>query len=88
MHAPTVGLFIAGAAFWLQSQISDVLLNPISSLRWTITPEETGESLGSALWLFAFLVWMRSVLPVEPRPLQPANGDREIGGDRWRVEAE
>jgi hypothetical protein len=63
-------LFIAGAAFWLQSQVSDVLLNPVNGLRWTITPEETGESLGSALWLFSFLVWMRSVLPVEPRPLR------------------
>jgi hypothetical protein len=70
-------LFIAGAAFWLQSQVSDVLLNPVNGLRWTITPEETGESLGSALWLFAFLVWMRSVLPVEPRPLQADPAQRQ-----------
>jgi hypothetical protein len=56
-------LFIAGAAFWLFSQMSDVLLNPIDAFRWTITPEETAESLGSALWLFSFLIWLRSVLP-------------------------
>jgi len=55
-------LFIAGAAFWLESQISDLLLNPIDAFRWTITSEETSESIGSALWAFAFVVWLRSVL--------------------------
>jgi hypothetical protein len=57
-------LFIAGAVAWLFSQMSDVLLNPIDAFRWTITPEETAESLGSAFWLFSFLLWLRSVLPI------------------------
>ena len=30
------------------------------SLRWTITPEEVGEAIGSTLWLFSLLTWLRS----------------------------
>ena len=51
-------LFIAGAVLWAYSQASDVLLN--ASLRWTITPEELGETIGSTLWLFSLLTWLRS----------------------------
>jgi hypothetical protein len=53
-------LFIAGAAAWGLSQASDLLLNPV--LRWTITPEELGEMLGSSLWLFSMLTWLRASL--------------------------
>jgi hypothetical protein len=67
-------LFIAGAAAWAFSQFSDVLLNPIDGLRWTITPEETSESLGSALWVFSFLIYLRSVLPLGFIPPEPAAG--------------
>jgi hypothetical protein len=57
-------LFIAGALVWALSQASDVLLDPVESLAWTTVPEETCETVGSALWLFSLLVWVRSVLPV------------------------
>ena len=67
-------LFVAGAVAWLYSQTSDVLLNPIDAFRWTITPEETGESLGSALWLFSFVIWLRSVLPIGFMPPEPSAG--------------
>lgn len=67
-------LFIAGAAAWAFSQFSDVLLNPIDALRWTITPEETSESLGSAFWVFSFLIYLRSVLPLGFTPPEPSAG--------------
>lgn len=51
-------LFIGGAAFWACSQVSDILLNP--TFRWTITPEELGETIGSGLWMFALLLWLRA----------------------------
>jgi hypothetical protein len=57
-------LFIAGAAIWAYSQASDILLNP--SFRWTITPEELGESIGSTCWVFALLVWLRAQLERAP----------------------
>src|SRR5206468_11464759 len=57
-------LFIAGAAIWAYSQASDILLNP--SFRWTITPEEVGESAGSTCWVFALLVWLRMRLDQAP----------------------
>jgi hypothetical protein len=45
-------LLVAGATFWIASQVSDLLLDGIDSLSWTTTPEETAESAGSVLWLF------------------------------------
>lgn len=57
-------LFIAGAVLWAYSQASDILLNP--TLRWTITPEEVGETTGSTLWVFALLVWLRARLQRPP----------------------
>jgi len=76
-------LFITGAAIWAYSQASDILLNP--SFRWTITPEEVGETAGSACWVFALLVWLRVRLERPPEQelealealedeLVPANG--------------
>jgi hypothetical protein len=52
-------LWIAGAAIWAYSQTSDILLNPIDSFRWTITPEEVAETTGSALWMFSLVIWLR-----------------------------
>jgi hypothetical protein len=58
-------LFLGGAVFWALTQASDLILNPVA--RWTIVPEETGEMIGSTLWLFALLWWLRHVLtPVPP----------------------
>jgi hypothetical protein len=75
-------LFITGAIFWFLSQASDVFLNPIESLRWTITPEELGETIGSAFWMFALLTWLRARLeapaPVDVEALEDlasANGN-------------
>jgi hypothetical protein len=65
-------LLIVGAVLWFLSQASDVLLDPIESLSWTTTPEETVEATGSGLWLFSVLVWLRSKLPGElilPEPV-------------------
>jgi hypothetical protein len=56
-------LFVAGALVWALSQASDVLLDPVKSLGWTTVPEETAETVGSSLWLFSVLVWLRSMLP-------------------------
>ena len=53
-------LLIAGAAVWLVSQTSDVLLNPIQ--RWAIVPEEALEMVGSSLWLVATAVLVRRLL--------------------------
>jgi hypothetical protein len=60
-------LFIAGAVAWAYSQASDVLLDPIESFSWTTTPEETAETTGSMLWLFALLVWLRDCLNLSPK---------------------
>jgi hypothetical protein len=57
-------LLITGAAIWAYSQASDILLNP--SFRWTITPEEVGETVGSTCWVFALLVWLRMRLERPP----------------------
>lgn len=73
-------LFIAGAAVWAYSQVSDILLNP--TFRWTITPEEVGETMGSTFWAFALLLWLRSRLERPPKAdlelleehLAPSNG--------------
>jgi hypothetical protein len=65
-------LFVAGAAAWAFSQFSDVVLNPMDAFRWTITPEETSESLGSAFWVFSFLIYLRSVLPIGFVPPEPS----------------
>ncbi len=53
-------LLIAGAAVWLVSQVSDLLLNPI--MRWTIVPEEAAEMVGSTLWLLAAALLVRQLL--------------------------
>src|SRR4051812_14229418 len=50
-------LFIAGAVLWFLSQAIDVTVQ--HSMRWTITPEEVMETLGSTLWLTALLYWVR-----------------------------
>jgi hypothetical protein len=57
-------LFVGGAVVWGVSQLSDVLLDPIESLAWATVPEEVSETVGSTLWLFSLLVWLRSLLPV------------------------
>jgi hypothetical protein len=71
-------LFIAGAAFWAYSQASDVLLDPIQSFSWTTTPEETGETTGSMLWMLALLVWLRDRLNLSrTAELAASNGSLE-----------
>jgi hypothetical protein len=67
-------LFVAGAALWVMSQMSDLLLD--SSFTWTTTPEETAETTASILWMFSLLVWMRSVLPVGLMPPEPTASKR------------
>jgi hypothetical protein len=59
-------LLIAGAAAWLASQISDLVLNPV--VRWTIVPEEALEMTGSALWLLATALLVRALLAESPQP--------------------
>lgn len=72
-------LFIAGACFWVFSQASDLLLD--SALNWTTTPEETGETTGSMLWLFSILVWLRAALPVGLMPSDTAFRRRDEDDD-------
>jgi hypothetical protein len=62
-------LFVAGAALWFVSQLIDVTIQ--GQMRWTITPEEVGETMGSTLWIFALLSWLRAVLPVGFFPPEP-----------------
>jgi hypothetical protein len=71
-HALTRNLFIAGAAVWFLSQAIDVTVQ--HSMRWTIMPEEVGETTGSTLWLFSLLHWLRSVLPVDLLEFRPTPG--------------
>ena len=62
-------LFVAGAALWFVSQLIDVTIQ--GQMRWTITPEELGETLGSTLWIFSLVTWLRAVLPVGLFPPEP-----------------
>jgi hypothetical protein len=63
-------LFIAGAVVWIYSQASDLAFD--AGHAWTTTPEETGESTGSLLWLLSILAWMRAALPVGLMPPERA----------------
>jgi hypothetical protein len=71
-HDRARNLFMAGAAVWFLSQLIDVTIQ--HSMRWTITPEEVGETTGSTLWLFSLLLWLRSTLPVDLLEFRPAPG--------------
>jgi hypothetical protein len=59
-------LFVGGAVLWLASQAIDVFLQ--EDFRWTIVPEETSETLGSACWALGIACWLHRVLPVGLMP--------------------
>lgn len=56
-------LFVVGAVLWILAQAGDVLLDGVDGFNWATVPEETAETTGSMLWLFAVVVWLRSKLP-------------------------
>ena len=66
-------LFIAGAAFWFVSQVSRRALSD-ADIRWTITPEEIGETLGSTL--LALRARLLAVRRAAGRPVPAQAGRR------------